>query len=159
METATTIIKDALENILVQAAEQPIEPTDFQKSKRVLNRMMATLPFSGLGFTVVVNPDDPITIADAAVEGVISNVSVRLLAAYDMPLTNELNQDAKEGLKQIRRLTRNITATRLPCTLPIGSGNEGDYGYRRNHFNPCPDPEVLTEDGGSILLENGTHES
>ena len=159
METAAGLLKDALENILVQAAEQPIQSVDFQKSKRVLNRMMATTPFDGLGFTVVVNPSDPITIADAAIQGVISNVSTRLLAAYDMPLTNELNADAKNGLKQIRRLTRNIRPTRLPCTLPIGSGNEHSYNFNNRHFNPCPEPDVLTEDGGAILLESGTHES
>ena len=92
METAQSVINDALQEILVQQSEQPIEAVDFQTSKRYLNRMMATTPYNGLGYTVVVNPEDLVTIPDGALEGVIFNLAKRLLATYDMPLTAELMQ-------------------------------------------------------------------
>ena len=49
METAESIISDALQEILVQASEQDIEPVDFQTSRRYLNRMMDSTPFAGMG--------------------------------------------------------------------------------------------------------------
>lgn len=156
METAQTVINDALQEILVQASEQPIQTVDFQTARRYLNRMMATVPFNGLGFTTISLPADLVTIPDAALEGVIFNLAKRLLAGYDMPLTAELLQSAKDGLNEIRRLTVKILPTAYPCTLPIGSGNEQENSYNNDHFYTCPNNKVLAEQGGSILLESDT---
>ena len=155
METAQQVINDALQEILVQASEQPTQTVDFQTARRYLNRMMATVPFNGLGYTQVTNPLDLVTIPDAALEGVIFNLAKRLLASYDMPLTTELAMSAKEGLQEIRRLTVTVSPSSYPCTLPVGSGNEQESTYN-THFYPCPDDEVLAEQGGSILLESNT---
>ena len=157
METAQSIINDALQEILVQASEQPIQPVDFQTARRYLNRMMLTKPFSGLGYTTVTLPEDPVTIPDAAIEGVIFNLAKRLLATYDMPLTAELAQSAKDGLREIRLITVKIQPTNMPCTLPIGSGNEQESTFETDHFYPCPDDELLTEQDGAILLESNTN--
>jgi len=156
METAQQVINDALQEILVQASEQPIQTVDFQTARRYLNRMMSTVPFVGLGFTTVTNPSDLVTIPDAALEGTIFNLAKRLLSSYDMPLTAELNQSARDGLKEIRRLTVSIQPTAHPCTLPIGSGNEQENTFNNQHFYNCPSDELLTEQGGSILLESDT---
>lgn len=156
METAQQVINDALQEILVQASEQPIQSVDFQTARRYLNRMMVTVPFVGLGYTAITEPSELVTIPDAALEGVIFNLAVRLLSSYDMPLTVELNASAKNGLKEIRRLTVKVLPTAHPCTLPIGSGNEEENTFNNQHFYACPDDEVLTEQGGSILLESDT---
>ena len=153
METAQTIINDALQEILIQASEQPIQTVDFQTARRYLNRMMNTVPFVGLGYTNVTNPSDLVTIPDAAIEGVVFNLAKRLLSSYDMPLTQELLMNASNGLKEIRRLTVRINPSRHPCTLPIGSGNEQE-NYDNDHFYACPADELLAEQGGSILLES-----
>jgi hypothetical protein len=157
METAQSLINDTLQEILVQASEQPIQPVDFQTARRYLNRMMAVTPFSGLGFTSINLPSDLVTIPDAAIEGVLFNLAKRLLPTYDMPLTAELALNAKNGLQEIRRLTVTILPTAMPCTLPIGSGNEQENTFNNQHFYPCPDDELLTEQGGSILLESETN--
>ena len=159
METAQSIINDALQEILVQASEQPIQPVDFQTARRYLNRMMAITPFTGLGYTVVTLPSDIVTIPDAAIEGVIFNLAKRLLTTYDMPLTAELARSASDGLQEIRRITVTVQPTAFPCTLPIGSGNEQENTFNNQHFYACPDDELLTERDGAILLESGTHES
>lgn len=156
METAQQVINDALQEILVQASEQPIQTVDFQTARRYLNRMMSTVPFVGLGYTTVTNPSDLITVPDAALEGIIFNLAKRLLSSYDMPLTSELMLSANNGLKEIRRLTVKILPSSHPCTLPIGSGNEGENTFNTQHFYSCPDDEVSTEQGGSILLESDT---
>ena len=156
METATEVINDALQAIVVQASEQPIQPVDFQTARRYLNRMMATVPFVGLGYTTITNPDDVLTVPDAALSGIVSSLAGVLLPTYDMPLTAELDRSIRAGLVEIRRLTVTVLPTSMPCTLPIGSGNEGENTYNNQHFYPCPDSEVLTEQGGSILLESDT---
>jgi len=155
METANTIIKDALQEILVQASEQPIEAVDFQTAKRYLNRMMTSFAASGinLGFTIIVEPTDLVTVPDGALEGIVFNLAKRLLATYDMPLTAELALSAKEGKKAMRKLAITIQPTQHPSTLPIGSGNEGDYSYRSTHFYPGIEDGVLNEQDGKILLE------
>ena len=156
METAQELIDDSLQAIVVQASEQPIQPVDFQTARRYLNRMMATTPYTGLGYTVVTLPNDLITIPDAALEGVMFNLAVKLLATYDMPLTAELALNAKNGIKEIRRITVTTQTTSFPCTLPIGSGNEQENTFNNQHFYACPDDEILTEQGGSILQESDT---
>ena len=157
METAQELINDSLQAIVVQASEQPIQPVDFQTARRYLNRMMATVPYTGLGYTVVVLPNDLITIPDAALEGVMFNLAVKLLATYDMPLTAELNQNARDGLKEIRRITVKVEATEFSCTLPVGSGHNYDNGFSNQTFFPCPDDELLTERDDAILLESNTN--
>jgi hypothetical protein len=157
METAQSVINDALQEILVQASEQPVQAVDFQTARRYLNRMMAITPFSGLGYTVVTNPSDIVTVPDAAIEGIIFNLAKRLLPTYDMPLTAELALNAKNGLQEIRRITVTVQPTTMPCTLPIGSGNEQENTFNNQHFYPCPDDELLTERDDAILLESNTN--
>jgi hypothetical protein len=156
METAESVINDALQEILVQASEQALEAVDFQTGRRYLNRMMNTTPFNLLGFTTVTNPSDAITIPDGAIEGVIFNLAKRMLTTYDVALTAELLQSAREGLAEIRKIAVVVKPTSFPCTLPIGSGNEQENTFNNQHFYACPDDELLTEQGGSILLESDT---
>jgi len=156
METAESVINDALQEILVQASEQALQTVDFQTGRRYLNRMMTTTPFNLLGFTTVTNPSDPITVADGAIEGIVFNLAKRLLTTYDVALTPELLQSARDGLSEIRKIAVVVKPTSFPCTLPIGSGNEQENTFNNQHFYACPDDELLTEQGGSILLESDT---
>ena len=158
METAQQVINDALQEILVQASEQPIQAVDFQTARRYLNRMMATVPFNGLGYTTITELLDLVTVPDAALEGIVSNLAKKLLTTYGVILTAELLMNAKEGLNEIRRLTVRILPTNMPCTLPIGSGNEDESTYNNNHFYACPDDEIEAEQNGSILLESNTND-
>jgi len=158
METANSIIKDALQEILVQQAEQPVQPDDFQTAKRYLNRMMNGTPFLGLGYTKVTLPSDPITIPDEAVEGVVFNLAKRLLTVYDAPLTPTLAEAASNGLKNIRRITVNIRPSIMPCTMPLGSGNDYDNSNSLDKFYSCPEDRILNEQGGAILQESGTND-
>ena len=156
METAESVINDALQELLVQASEQALQAVDFQTGRRYLNRMMTTTPFNLLGFTTVTNPSDAITVPDGAIEGVVFNLAKRLLTTYDVALTPELLQSARDGLAEIRKIAVVVKPTSFPCTLPIGSGNEQENTFNNQHFYACPDDELLTEQGGSILLESDT---
>lgn len=137
-ETAQSVIKDALQEILVQASEQPIEADEFQSGIRYLNRMMATLPYNKLGYVNVVNPSDVVTIDDSAIDGVIFGLALRLAPQYDIQPSPDLRTNARDALRTLRKLTADNKPTQMPSTMPIGSGNEDWFtGRTDQHFyNP-----------------------
>lgn len=156
METANDIITDALQELIVQAAEQPVQAVDFQTGRRYLNRMMAGLDADGiaLGYTVVTSPDDLVTVPDGAIQGIVFNLAILLATTYGVPVGQLLAIKADGGLKTMRNIAVTIQPTSYPCTLPIGSGNEGVNSTDDYHFYGCSEDEILTEQGGSILLED-----
>lgn len=155
-ETAQAVITDALGEILVSSAEQSIESFEMSQGIRYLNRMMLAFDAQGiaLGYTVVSTPSDTITVAPGAIEGIVFNLAIRLAKSFGMQVTPELFTDAKSGLDAMRRLGVRIEPSQLGGTLPIGSGNEDDFTDAK--FYPEVQPDVLTEDNGNILLENGS---
>lgn len=159
METAESVINDALEEILVNASEQPVEAVEFQTGLRYLNRMMAEWDVRGLplGYTKVTTPSDPITVPDGAINGIIFNLALRLAHKFDMPIAGDLAGKAQSGLTAIRRIAQTVRPTNPPSTLPIGSGNEHDW-HDNYHFYPTTQDEVTTEQDGSILLEANTND-
>ena len=66
--------------------------------------------------------------------------------------------NAKEGIEAMRQIAVDIEASKYPCTLPIGSGNEQQgFGGSIWHFYPCEEDDLLNENGGSINLESDTN--
>lgn len=159
-EKALTVITDALQLIVVQASEAPIEADESQTAMRFLNRMMAMYSAEGidLGYTIIDSLDDGITVPDGAISGIISNLAVELFPQYnigEVPLT--LAAAARNGKDAMRNLAVFIGASEFPSTLPRGSGNE-QTGFRDDHFYPDIQGTVLAETPGSIGLEDGTNE-
>lgn len=157
METAQSLINDALFELQINEAEQSVEAVDFETAKRYLNRMMAQFDADGisLGYTEVNNAADPITVAPGAINGMIYNLAIRLANQYNVAVTEALAANAKLGLDTMRKLSVFVTATPYPGTLPIGSGNEWDSG-RYNTFYPEENEAVTTETGRYIQLEDNT---
>jgi hypothetical protein len=158
METAQSVVTDILQEVLVQASEQPVEAVDFQFVVRYMNRYMAQLAVTiPLGYTKVSKPSDLITIPDGALNGLIFNVALKILNSFDIDVGPTLYENAKDGLAAMRKLARNLTSAKHPNTLPIGSGNYECNG-RSSNFYSNEEPELLTEQNGSILLEDATNE-
>jgi hypothetical protein len=160
METAATLIKSALQEILVQASEAPIEADQAQDAIRYLNRMMAALQANGidLGYTNVTSLASPITVPDGAIDGMVSNLALRLFPQYSEPGTpvdQVLFREAAEGMKILERLGVTISPTSYPSILPVGSGNESD-GAWDDRFYADPSQAVLDERGGFISIETNT---
>ena len=160
MELANTVIKDILQEILVQASEQQVEAVDSQTTIRYMNRWAAEMDVMGisLGYTKITNPTDPVTIPDGALNGLIFNVALRLATSYDIPVQPTLAESANNGLKALRKIAVQIKPSRNPSTLPIGAGNENDaQDFNNFHFFP-ENPDVIAgEIGGSIQLESETN--
>lgn len=155
-ETAGSIIKDALGEIVVLGDEAPLEQSEAQAAIRYLNRMMATFDAEGigLGYTEVSSLDDVITVAAGAIEGMVFNLAVRLWAQFkdgQMPPADVVAKAiaAKEAM---RALVVNIGASEYPSTLPVGSGNS----MTNDHFYDDLQDSILTEPSGNIGLEADT---
>jgi hypothetical protein len=157
METAASVIKSALQELLVQAAEAPLEASEVQDAIKYMNRMMARLAATGinLGYTKVTGLADPITIPDGAIDGLVFNLAIGISTQYGGVVTQALSFNAREGLEAMEFLGVNISPTSYGDTMPIGSGNEGDYP-RNDHFYDDLDEAVLTEQSGFIAVESGT---
>lgn len=157
METAETLIKDALQEILVQAAEAPLGADDFQTGARYLNRMMFAFDSDGidLGYTEVLTLADPITVPEGAIEGMIANLAVRLARQYMKPISADLAARAAEGERTMTRISVEVGPTLYPGTLPIGSGNEWDTNFGDVFYRDPAEP-ILEEQGGFISVESET---
>lgn len=160
MATVAQVAKASLQAILVQASEAPLEADEFQDFIFAMNNYMNSLAAKGvnLGYTAVSNLADEVTVPPGALTGIIANMAIQSVPYYGGVVTPELALTAREGMLAMRHLGQIITPTRLPSTLPIGSGNEDDQFGSGMHFYPETEPAILTEVNGPIALEVSTND-
>lgn len=161
MATAAQVLKSALQRILVQASEAPLEASEFQDAINDMNNYMLDLDASGikLGYTLVTSLGDEVTVPLGALRGVIANVAIEISPDYDGQISPALQRAADQGMKTMEKLGVTVRPTAYPSTLPIGSGNE-DGSSRSFHFYPgASEAEILSETTGAILLESDTEET
>jgi hypothetical protein len=159
MATAAQVLKAALQRILVQGSEAEFEPDEYQDAIFAMNNYMLDLDANGvtLGYTVVSDLGDDVTVPTGALRGLIANVAIEISPDYNGTISPGLVQAATGGLATMRLLGQSIPSMRLPSTLPIGSGNEGGRsGLFGQHFYPELEAEILAETTGAIALELGT---
>jgi len=159
MATVAEVVKASLQKILVQASEAPIEASEAQDFIFTMNNYMFALDAEGvtLGYTAVSGLGDEITIPLGALRGLIYNMAIEAAPEYSGAVTNEIRVIADQGLKVMRLLGQPMGITRYPGTLPIGSGNEGDFSHgHSHHFFPDAEAEILAETTGCISLETNT---
>lgn len=156
---AGEIVTDALEEIVVQADEAPIEPSEGRAAMRLLNDMMLSFAARGieLGYTTVSSLGDVITVPLGAIRWMKLQLAIELAPKYDATVTPTMMLKAKDAFQAVLNLAVDISSSEYPATLPQGSGN--DYpGYADNTFYPDQNDTILTETGGSIALEDDTEE-
>lgn len=141
-ETASTVIRDALQEILVQAAEQPITADEGQSAIRLLNRMMSAWEANGidLSYTAVNSLNDAITVVDGALDAIVLNLAIKLAPQYDRAISQGLYINAKRAYDAMLKIAVVIPDTEFPATLPYGSGNE-TAGYNESKFYTGPTTE------------------
>ena len=156
-ETANTVIVDALQELLIQASEAPIEADEAQTAIRYLNRMMARFDAQGvsLGYTTVSNLGDEVTVPDGAYDGVVKNLALSLAKQYGATPSADLVAEARDAFDAMQMLSLTIYETRYGPTLPIGSGNEGD-AVLSDHFYPDDQDAIYNETNNYIATEEDT---
>ena len=154
---ASRAVDMALQELIVRGVESPIEPDEAQDTVLYMNLMMAEFAADGinLGYTNVTSLADDVTIPDGAVMGMIKNLSVYMAAQFGVNIPVDLAILAKTGKNTMRNIAVKVIPSSFPDTLPVGSGNEWDT-YQNSHFYPDQQGQILTEQSGSILLEDDT---
>jgi len=158
MATVAQVAKASLQRILVQASEAPLEADEYQDFIFAMNNYMLALDAQGihLGYTAVSNLADQVTVPVGALRGVIANLAIEVAPDFGGVATDALVLQAREGLQAMRMLGQTIGGTRMPSTLPIGSGNtDTGYGWSWN-FYPDSEDSILAETIGTIALESST---
>ena len=151
MTTASEMIADALGDILEEQSEAPIQPDDFQKAVRIMNRMVNSWGLA-LGYTNVSSASDILTVIPGAELAIQHNLAINLAPSFDAIPTRELKQTAKKAYDDMLSLVISIQPLGLPSTLAKGTGNNRG-NWSNNTFYPPQGAELVQEGDGSILLE------
>ena len=159
MATVAQVAKASLQAILVQASEAPLEADEYQDFIFAMNNYMSSLAAKGvnLGYTAVTGLSDTVTVPPGALTGLIANMAIQSVPYYGGIVTPELHLTAREGMQAMRHLGQIITPTRLPPTLPIGSGNEESQFGTGMHYYPDAEGQILAEVNGAIAIEVSTN--
>lgn len=159
MATVAQVAKAALQRILVQASEAPLEADEYQDFIFAMNNYMAQLDASGisLGYTEVSDLADEVTIPAGALRGLIANLAIEVSPDYGGVVSDGLVIAARQGMQTMRLVGQRVRSTMNPSTLPVGSGNESSsYGFP-GHFYEASEAEILAETTGAIGLETDTN--
>lgn len=132
MYTTAQVLKQALQEIITQASESPLEPDEYQDAIFVLNTMMNEYEGNGLnlGWSDVSTLADEITSPASIISGIVSNLAIRLAPQFMGYVTPELMRKAELGLKIMAKVGISIEPTEFANTLPVGSGNSRQYGSK-----------------------------
>lgn len=160
MTKANEVIVDALEDLIVQADEAPIEPSEALVAIRALNDMMFSWAVLGidLGYSEISDLADDLTVPLGAIRGIKANLSLELAPKYNVAVPPSLVAKAQHGYDACVNIAISMAASEFPSTLPQGSGNTYP-GYTNDTFYPSQEDTILTEGGGSIALEEDAETS
>lgn len=136
--TVEQLMIRSLRMIIVAGAESSIDDSDAQDYIIALNNFVAQLEGESgvdLSWTAVTAVGDTVPIAGSMLRGLAALMAVEIAPDYGVTVSPEVQTVASDGLSHILRKGTTKTATQLPETLPVGSGNENDgTSLIRDHF-------------------------
>ena len=101
MATVAQVAKASLQALLVQASEAPLEADEYQDFIFAMNNYMTTLAANGvnLGYTVVSDIGDEVTVPAGALQGLIANMAIIVSPQYGAIVPQGVGVAASDGLK------------------------------------------------------------
>ena len=125
MTTAIELAQRALSKILVEGSDSPFEADEYADFYVDLNNYMAALEADGirLGYTPVSDPADLITVPPGAIRGMVANMAIEVASDYGAQVQAGVAEQARKGMRTMRRLGQRKSHTQYPTNLPMGSGN------------------------------------
>jgi len=149
---AEELIRDALQELGQQAAEQPVQADEMATGIRYLNRLMRGVDYLGLGFTIITSGSQEVTIPAYAEEWVVFKLAIRMASQF--PPTDQIqiiSANERQAWSNLLAQHQELPQMRYDDRLPVGSGN--DDGVYSDRFYPPSADSILTESGDNILLE------
>lgn len=162
MAIASDIIYRALERIKVKDPDvTTIQTSDATTAIGELNDMMiAVADHDGiqLGYTIVSNLTDAITVPDWAVGMMKAKLTLLLADEYGKIVTGSMISKANMYMSGVRRRCVRTPRPSLPDGLPTGQGNSAygyNYGTATNFFYDEGSDDLRDELGMTLGDENG----
>jgi hypothetical protein len=148
------LVRDSLQELGVQAAEQPITPDQIQTGIRYTNRMMTSVDYLNLGFTVVNDASDEITVPPFCDEWMVKALAVRLSPQFGgTSMLPSIMEDRDTAYSNMLLQTVEVDPSCYPSRLPVGAGNQ--QTDTNIYFYPGKNEVIEKEDGQDILTEEG----
>jgi hypothetical protein len=150
---AEELIRDALQELGQQAAEQPVQADEMATGIRYLNRLMRGVDHLGLGFTIITSGSQEVTIPAYAEEWAVFKLAIRMASQF--PPTDQIqiiSANERQAWSNLLAHHQELPQMRYDDRLPVGSGNED--GVYSDRFYPPNESSILTESGDNILLED-----
>lgn len=135
MASVSDTIKDALVQLRVQDANEPVDADIFASSVRALNRMMRRWEADGLALAWmdVSNPADVLPAPPEAEQAIIDNLSIVLRPQFGGTLDPDVMMRAKQGLHDLERdntvANPLVLRTKLPFRGRWNIYTDSDGGY------------------------------
>lgn len=151
---AEELIRDALQELGVQAAEQPITSDQMQTGIRYTNDMMEEYDYLNLGYSIIDSASDDITVPGYARTWMKKQLALHLAPQFTATsMVPMIQQQATRALDNLLLQSVEVGEMSMPGTLPVGSGNEL-WDSDSLHFYPSDPDNIDAEDGQNILTED-----
>jgi len=122
--TAGQVAEQALKLILVQAADAPLEADEYADLFVAMNNYMAAMEGDGirLGYTPVDSTNDILTVPPECIRGIVANVAIEVAPQFQGVIGPSIQRQAEDGWNTMYRIGAPAIRSRIPSTLPRGSG-------------------------------------
>jgi hypothetical protein len=152
---ANELIRDSLQELGQLAAEQPITADQYATGIRYANRLGRNHAYLGLGYTILVNSSDTVTIPCYAEEWFVKALAVRMASQYGaFDGLDMLKMDERTAYNAMLRSIDFDYSQSMPAGLPVGIFVEQQYDVEP--FYVVDDDLILSESGGYIEVESGS---
>lgn len=149
---AEELIRDSLQELGQLAAEQPITADQYATGIRYANRLFGQHAYLGLGFTVLNDASETVTIPTYAEEWAVKALAARMASQYGaFDGLDFLKMDERNAYNIMMRSIDIDVANALPAGLPVGVHVEN--AYNADPFYVPEDDLILSESGGYIAVE------
>ena len=122
MTEASDVIRDALQEINVQAAEQPLSGDETLTAIRYMNRMVNSWPVD-ISWTDITATSDTLASPSYADRTIVLNLAVEMAPQFDVPVAPTLRANASSAYLNMLTQAQSLATTEYSDNLPKGSGN------------------------------------
>ncbi len=138
MTTALRIIQRAFQKATIKAAETPITAAELDDGLDELNDLINAWNAAGIlkGVSPVNDANDDLFEPDYATGALKANLATIICGEYDIDVNRGLAISASTYKELMKAASTDLEDIPFPSTLPVGSGNDNQYGcdYNRDFF-------------------------
>lgn len=137
--TGNDAVRAAFFRAGIRSSETPLAPDELVNGFDMLIDMLNEWQGSGiaLNFDQSLSAADVLGVPKESYGAIKAQLAVRINAAYQRPIMPSLMAVADDSYRRMLHALMTLPDTVMPCTAPVGSGNESGF-IRDAHFYAPP---------------------